>query len=430
MATQALIRVARTATSRAGTTRGFAVLTAAEEFPGIPPTSPAPKKGSVSSVTTLPSGLTVVTEDASLVSTLSLTYPNAGSSNEGPSEAGAALANRYLSFKSGSGLSSALILRSLEDVGASVWSSAGRRGATVAFTAPRENAAFVAPLLVTQCTFEKWDVMEARDLAGVEAGEAKSNAQVALTDQIYAAAYGPQSSMGRSYYTSGSHRDSIMSFRKRAYNLNGAVLAATGIADHEAFVRMVEDEYAEAVAAGTEAAAPLASEYLGGEARVSAPSTGSAHVALAFQGPTSAPLMNVLKHCLLLSGASAFAAPGIIGVYGGSAPIDASATLDALSKTVEAAPSAGVVAQAKAAAKQEVMSALDGGSQSLADAMTASILDTGGYSDTALAESYDGVSAGDVSDALAAMLKSNVSLAAVGDISSVPYHATLSLIHI
>lgn len=404
------------------------MLTAAEEFPGIPPNSPGPKKGSVSSVTTLPSGLTVVTEDVSLVSTLSLTYPNAGSSNEGPSEAGAALANRYLSFKSGSGLSSALILRSLEDVGATVWSSAGRRGATVAFTAPRENAAFVAPLLVTQCTFEKWDVMEARDLAGIEAGEAKSNAQVALTDQIYAAAYGPQSSTGRSYYTAGSHRDSIMSFRKRAYHLNGAVLAATGIADHEAFVRMVEDEYAEAVAAGTEAAsaAPLASEYLGGEARLSAPSTGVAHVALAFQGPTSAPVMNVLKHCLRLSGASAFAAPGIMGIYGGSTPIEASATLDALSKTVEAAPSAGVVAQAKAAAKQEVMSALDGGSQSLADAMTASILDSGGYSDTALAESYDGVSAGDVSDAYAAMLNSNVSLAAVGDISSVPYHATIA----
>jgi predicted Zn-dependent peptidase len=144
----------------------------------IPSTSPAPKKGSVSSVTTLPFGLTVVTESASLTSTVALTFPTAGSSNEGPAEAGAAIANRYLSFKSGSGLSAALIIRNLEDVGASLFSSAGRRGATVGFTAARENAAFVAPLLAASCSFEKWEVKEAQALAGAEAGEATSNAQV------------------------------------------------------------------------------------------------------------------------------------------------------------------------------------------------------------------------------------------------------------
>jgi len=421
--TQALSQAARTATARAGASRGFSVLTATEEFPGLPATSPAAKKGSVSSVTTLPSGLTVVTENASLTSTVALTYPNAGSSSEGPTEAGAALANRYLSFKSGSGLSSALIVRNLEDVGASLFSSAGRRGATVGFTAAKENAAFVAPLLVTECSFEKWDVKEAQKMAGIEAGEATSNAQVALTDQIYAAAYGAQSSLGRSFYTSGASRPSVVSFRERAYTLNGAVLAATGISDHEAFVRMVEDEFPNSA---PEAVAPVASGYMGGEARLSAPSTGYAHVALAFEGPTSAPVSNVLKHCLSLSGASPFAASGIMGVYGGSAPGDALATVDALSKAVGVAPSADVVAQAKASAKAEALMALDGGSQSLADAMTASVLDACGFSANALAESYDNVSAEDVSNAYSAMMKSELSLAAVGDISTVPYHATIA----
>jgi predicted Zn-dependent peptidase len=378
----------------------------------------------VSSVTTLPSGLTIVTEDASLTSTVTLTYPNAGSSKEGPTEAGAALANRYLSFKSGSEMSSAVILRELEDVGASVFSSAGRRGATLGFTAARENAALVAPLLATTCSFEKWDVKDAQNLAGLEAAEATSNAQVALTDQIYAAAYGSHSSMGRSYYTSGASRPTIMSFRLRAYTLNGAVLAATGVADHEAFVRMVEEKFP---ASTPEADYKVASEYMGGEGRVSAPSTGYAHVALAFQGPTSAPVMNVLKHCLSSSGASVFAAPGIMGVYGGSAPADAPATVDALSKAVlGASPSADVLEKAKALAKAEALTALDGGSKSLADAMTASILDSCGFSAKALADSYDGVSADDVSKAYAAMLKSKVSLAAVGDVSSVPYHATIA----
>lgn len=420
-----LSRQLAAAGTRVGATRGFSVLTAAEEFPGLPSTSPGSKKGSVSSVTTLPSGLTVVTENASLTSTVSLTFPNAGSSSEGPSEAGAAIANRYLSFKSGSGLSSALIVRNIEDVGATPFSSAGRRGATVGFTAARENAAFIAPLLATECSFEKWDVKEAQQLAGVEATDAASNAQVSLSDQIYAAAFGAQSSMGRSYYTAGASRAAIVAFRERNYTLNGAVLSATGIADHEAFLRMVEEEFPSS-APGESPSAGADATYMGGEARLSAPSTGYAHVALAFQGPTSAPLMNVMKHCLNISGASAFAAPGIMGVYGGSEPSSASTAVDALSQAVGSAPSADVVAQAKAAAKSEALTALDSGSKSLADAMTASVLDSSGFSAKALAESYDGITADQIAKAHAAMLKSKVSLAAVGDISYVPYHATIS----
>ena len=70
-------------------------------------------------------------------------------------------------------------------MGATLFSSAGRRGATIGFTALKENAAFVAPLLVTECSFEKWDVKEAQTLAGVEAAEATSNAQVRYFLCIY-----------------------------------------------------------------------------------------------------------------------------------------------------------------------------------------------------------------------------------------------------
>lgn len=395
------------------------MLTATEEFPGVPAISPAPPKDSATSVTTLKSGLTVVTEDASLVSTLALTYPHAGSSQEGPGEAGAALGNRYLAFKSGSGLSSALILRSLEDVGASVFASAGRRGATVGFTAARENAAFVAPLLLTECAFEKWDVKEAQDLASIEAAEASENAQVALTDQIYAAAFGAQSAMGSSYYTAGASRSAIMSFRARNYTLDGAVLAATGIADHEAFVAMVDAEFP--IPAPRKEALAVA-EYLGGEARLSAPSMGYVHVALAFEGPTSAPVMNVLKYCLDMGGASAFAAPGIVGVYGGSAPGDAAATVDKMSETLGTVPTVDLIERAKTSAKDKALAELDGGSKSWADAMTGSIL----HSTTTLAEAYDSVTADDVSKSYAAMLNSKVSLATVGDISGIPYHATIA----
>jgi hypothetical protein len=100
--------------------------------------------------------------------------------------------------------------------------------------------------------------------------------------------------------------------------------------------------------------------------------------------------------------------------------------LDGLTETVVSAPTDAVIANAKDVAKAEALRTLDAGSKSLADAMTASILDSCGFSAKALADSYDAVSVADVSSAYSAMVKSKLSLATVGDISNVPYHATIA----
>jgi hypothetical protein len=147
-------------------------------FDRVPASTPGAAPALTPSITTLKSGLTIITEPSALTSTVSLTYPSAGSSNELPSESGAAIANRYLAFKSGKELSTALITRSIEDVGATMFASAGRRGATVGYTALKENAAWISPLLAVQSGFEKWDVRDAVKLAGKEVEEAKANAQV------------------------------------------------------------------------------------------------------------------------------------------------------------------------------------------------------------------------------------------------------------
>jgi hypothetical protein len=131
-------------------------------------------------VTTLASGLTIVSEDSSSTSTISLTFPRGGSADELLSEGGAALVNKNLAFKSGSGLSSALILRNLEDDGATPFSTAGRRGATVGFTAAPDKAVRLVPLLATSCSFEKWDMRDALKLSATEASVASENAQVRM----------------------------------------------------------------------------------------------------------------------------------------------------------------------------------------------------------------------------------------------------------
>ena len=85
------------------------------------------------SVSTLANGLTVVTEDASSSTTVSITYPKAGSASELPSEEGAALVNKCLAFNSGSGLSTMMIMRNIEDDGGVPFIEAGRFGLTHAY---------------------------------------------------------------------------------------------------------------------------------------------------------------------------------------------------------------------------------------------------------------------------------------------------------
>lgn len=209
--------------------------------------------------------------------------------------------------------------------------------------------------------------------------------------------------------------------------MNGAVLAATGVADHQAFAAAVGEALSEA-APGSEGGAATAL-YIGGEARVAA-SAGFAHVALGFEGPAnSTPMSSVLKHCLSImggDGVSAFATSGLVGVNGFAPSAGASEIVDGLSAAVTAKPTPDIVKRAKALAKAEALFALDSGSKALATSMTEAVLETGTFSSAGVAAVYDAITDKDVTAALAAALKSNPSLAAIGDIATVPYHGTVA----
>lgn len=411
-------------------TRQFSALVeATEEFPGLPSTTPQQAKASNASVTTLANGLVVITEDAASTSTVTMTYPKAGSGSEGLGEHGAALINKCLAFNSGSGLSTVMINRTIENEGAVPFAFADRTKATLGYTVEPVNAVGLVPLLATDCTFEKWDVRDAQTLAGYQVNEANKSAQIVLTEQIFAAAYGPQSPMGRPFYCADAHTYEIASFRSRGYGLNGAILAATGIKDHAAFCTEVADLLSESPV-GTGESAPKPS-YLGGEARLSAPSAGYAHVALAFNASVSPAMRNVLKHFFTISGAKAgvsgFQTTGLVGVYAG-APSDAVGSLEsAIIGAMTTKATAEAVTKAKTLAKAEAMFALDCGSKGLAAAMTEAVMESGSFTNAlAVAASYDSITEKDVTSALAAVLKTKPSLAAVGDITSLPYQGTFA----
>jgi len=356
-----------------------------------------------------------------------MTYPKAGSSNEMLGEQGAALVNKCLAFNSGSGISTMMIMRNIEDDGGVPFSSAGNFGATLGFTCPPENAARLAPLLATECSFEKWDVRDAKALASIEVEEAKKSAQCVLTENIFAAAFGPQSAAGRPYYSAGSvSTEAIKSFRRRNYGINGAILAATGVSDHAAFVKQLEEGLSASPAGSPDA--PAAFTYLGGESRVAVSGGSYAHVALAFDGTSvSTPMLNVIKKVFQISGAEvgaqAFATTNLVGLYGGGA---GGSIVDGLCDAVtKAGPN--LVKRAKVLAKAEALFALDDGSKSLTSAMTASVLENGTFTGaTGVAAAYDAISDKEVEASVVAMFKKKPTLAAVGDITSVPYLGSIA----
>jgi hypothetical protein len=248
-----------------------------------------------------------------------------------------------------------------------------------------------------------------------------------LTEQLFAAAYGAQSTMGRPFYTAGASAEGVMSFRASQYNLDGAVLSATGISDHAAFVTAVEEGFSDLPGGSGKQSAAAA--YIGGEARVHAPSTEYAHVALAFKGPQNSALLHVMMTYLTMNSAdnlTGFAAPGLVGIYGGAPSAAASNIADSLCTTLTGTPLPGNIEHAKAIAKADAVFALDAGSRSLAEAMTGSVLEKGSFNASDLAASYDSITTEDVTSAFAALVKSSPSMAAVGDIASVPYHATVA----
>jgi len=410
-----------------GSRRNFSsIMNAVEEFPGIPETFTEQANGSTLSVTTLENGVIVATEDSMSSSTVTLTHPMAGSSNELPGEEGASFLNECFNYRSGSGISSLMKMRSVEDQGGVPISFGSRFGSTLGYSASPDKTDYCLSLLGTQCSFENWDVKDARALAVTKADEANENAQVVLTENIYSAAFGSHTAMGRPYFvdTSSVSVDALKSFRARTYELNGAVLVATGIKNHADFVAKSTEAFSNATVGNP--VEQIKAVYQGGESRISA-NTPLVHVSLSFDASScSTPLQNIVKHCFNLSRAdiSSFVADqGLVGVYWGGDTGSASTMLDNMCDAVASLPNDEIIAKATEAAKREDLFALEcGDSKTLAGLITKSVLKSETCTSAAeIVQSYDSITKQSVQHAFAAILKTKPSLATVGNTGTVPY---------
>jgi len=252
------------------------------------------------------------------------------------------------------------------------------------------------------------------------------SAETVMTESIFAASFGAQSAMGKPYYSTGASNESIRLFRNRSYVLNNAVLAATGIHDHDVFLRAVEEGLSEAKF-GPSIDIPRPT-FIGSECRVHDPFAEYAYVALAFPYFGSMALRNVIKKYISLStqSISGFATTDLVGGYGVTDSERTHTIIDHLCSVFTSTPSISVIERAKCLAKAESIFALDRGSRFLADSMACSVLDNGKLSTLDTFTEYDSITLDDISSALTFMAKNIPALAAVGNINTVPYQRSFS----
>ena len=70
----------------------------------------------------------------------------------------------------------------MQDDGATPFVTSSRYGASVGFTAAKEKAIRLIPLLATVNSFEKWDVRDVKKFAAIEVDEAMTSVQMRLED--------------------------------------------------------------------------------------------------------------------------------------------------------------------------------------------------------------------------------------------------------
>ncbi|GMH94346.1 hypothetical protein TL16_g12881 [Triparma laevis f. inornata] len=364
--------------------RQFSAMSVAQEMQDIPATTPSAKTYGASKSTTLPSGLTVLTSPNSSSTTVTYTTPNGSSS-----ESGASLASRYMSFM-GSNLGSTLKThRTLEDAGATTFHSHTRTSTSRGFTCSPEDASSLLEFLSAKPTFEPWDVKTAIDQSKLDGEESKTSPILTLQEAIYSASFGESSSMGQTIYATPSAA-SVESFINRTFT--GGIVTASGIADHDSFVRDVTNSFS-----GCDGGAKSTpASFVAGDSRVHG-DTEFAHIAFTFNSTSLAHGL-VLKSFFDSLGYSGFSANGIAGVYASG---EGGSIFDDLAKAVKSEMNLDAV---KKAVKSEIIFGTEGGRE------LSQFMAMHGKSPEEVCKEVEGVKGGDLGKA---------SVAAVGNIGGV-----------
>jgi predicted Zn-dependent peptidase len=400
-------------------------------------------------LTTLPSGLRVVTDASGDLRTASLgVFVAAGSRHESEGEHGLSHLLEHMAFKGTARRNARAIAETIENVG----------GDLNAETSVEQTAYFARVLgedvdlaldviadILTESRFDPDELAREKNVILQEIGSVEDSPDDYVFDLFSAAAW-PGQSIGRPILgtrdsVGGFDRAAIAAYLRRHYRSGAAIVAAAGAVDHDRIVARAQSLLAPFGADKAEPPAPAA--YSGGESMVkkrleqthvvvgfegraiAAPDHDAAHVfAAAAGGGMSSRLFQEVreKRGLAYSIYSfhwGFSDCGLLGFYAGSAPKDAGevvrAALDCLAEAALQLDETEVD-RAKAQFKVSTLTALESPSARAQQLARQTLVYGAPLSLDAMLARIAAISVDDVRQAGAAMLRSPPTVAVIGGV--------------
>jgi predicted Zn-dependent peptidase len=240
-------------------------------------------------VTTLPSGLTVVTETMDRVETVSLgAYVASGTRNETAEQNGVSHFLEHMAFKGTERRTAADIAEAVENVGGHINAYTAREQTAYYVKLLKDDLALGADIIgdiLTHSTFEPEELERERGVILQEIGQANDTPDDIIFDHFQEAAY-PGQPMGRPVLGTEDiirrlSRHDISGYMKQHYTAGNVVVAATGALEHHQVVDLVAQHFADLPGKMPPAVAP--GRYHGGEFREGR-DLDQVHLVLGFPG--------------------------------------------------------------------------------------------------------------------------------------------------
>jgi predicted Zn-dependent peptidase len=242
------------------------------------------------SITTLPSGLTVLSERMERVETVSFgAYVGAGTRHETAAENGVAHFLEHMAFKGTTTRTAADIAEAIENVGGHINAYTSREQTAYYVKLLKEDLALGAGIIgdiLCHSTFDPDEMERERGVILQEIGQANDTPDDVIFDHFQSAAY-PAQPMGRPVLGTegiirGLKREALHGFMAQHYTPQNMVIAASGNLRHEDVVALAEQHFADLARA--EAVPPMPADYMGGEFR-ELRDLDQAHIVLGFPSP-------------------------------------------------------------------------------------------------------------------------------------------------
>ncbi|DAZ97009.1 TPA: hypothetical protein N0F65_011924 [Lagenidium giganteum] len=291
------------------------------ELPDLPQLKPACQlEAPRTQVTTLPSGLRVISHDTYGQAATVGMFIDAGSRFEDETNAGSSHLLEHLAFKTTSKRSHAQLVSEVEDIGALTTASCGREQIIYTVDLLRDNVERGLELLadsVLNVQYVPEEIEQIKTIMEIQTEDLFENPQALLQEYIHAAAYGSDSPLGRPLQCPVDQIgrltiDAVKDFRDKHFVAEKMVLAGSGV-DHETLVRHAEKLFADVPRAGSQPvikATPAV--YKGGIQTLDNPESMFSYAAIAFPtgGWHDKDLVPMCVLHTLLGGGDSFSAGG------------------------------------------------------------------------------------------------------------------------